>query len=140
VQQVDLLLRVEISEESAIESAAGLVDSSEAQTVSGLEVSVRSAKLTVDVVDDASPGGSGILVGRDDLVRHGCERAGFVDAEESPRGAIAGASHVDTCCGSGCSSGLQESPAVQPRERVHGALLRIELYRSTWRCSVTGIT
>lgn len=119
VKQVDLLRGIEIGEKLAVKGAGGLVDTGQSQTITCLQVFVGSAKLTVDVVDDTGPGGSGILVGRDDLIDHRGKRAGFVDAEKAPRAAIAAASYGRASRGRRNGGGLEEGAAVELGKKPH---------------------
>jgi len=119
MKQVNLLMRVKIGEEFAVDRLAGLIDGGEAATVETLEVLEWSAELAVDIVDDSGPDRARILIGRNDLVNHAGQSPGFVKREELPGTAIGVAG--DTGSGGGCSGkcGLQKGAAVESEARLH---------------------
>jgi len=127
MQHVDLLRRIQISEYLAVKNAAALVHTREPVTVKRLQMFKRPAKLAIDVIDDAGPRSSRILVGRNDLIAHRGESPGFVETKKSPRSSIPAAGHTCATRGGCCKSRLQESSAIQFDGRFHRGTLACTL-------------
>ena len=72
MEQLDLLLRLKVSEEFPMNRPARLVDGRESFAIRFLEILKGAAQLAIDVVDDSCPRGAGILVRRNNLIRDCC--------------------------------------------------------------------
>src|SRR3954469_14566317 len=127
VQRGNLLAGVEVREALAITAFATLVDTRETLAVAILKILVRSAELTIDVVDNTGPDSSGVLVGRDDLVDHARKRSRLLDGEELPRRSISAARNAGARNGGRGQSGLQKGTAIESESRLHPGSTRLGL-------------
>ena len=82
-------------------SETTLVNAGNSAAVGFAQTLERPAKLAVHVIDNSSPSGAWVLVGRNDLVADGSEGSGFIDRKKSPWSSAPAASHSRSHCGRG---------------------------------------
>lgn len=125
LEQFDLLSCFYIREFLPVSKLAALVYGCESPAVGVLQILERSAKLAVDIVDDAGPRRARILIRRDDLIADGGERLRFIDREESPGSSVKSASDSHAAC-SGCRKcHFQKFPPAQ-FARFHAVFTRLD--------------